>query len=169
MKQAVKREPGSRASAWAATSRSSPVIAARDRAQEDRTQGSCGDNRDLPESRACWDRPVRASSRQVLNSSKPSGWRQRWSSTAPPATRDQRLSRDQLATLISGLGNLLDVLTTAAPEDKAEVYARARAPSRLRPGSTGSHRRITASTSAPAATSTETGGATYVSERGLRP
>lgn len=38
--------------------------------------------------------------------------------------RNGRLSRDQLAALISGLGNLLDVLATAAPEDKAEVYAR---------------------------------------------
>jgi site-specific DNA recombinase len=33
-----------------------------------------------------------------------------------------RLSRDQLAALVSGLGNLLDVLAKAAPEDKAEVY-----------------------------------------------
>ena len=33
-----------------------------------------------------------------------------------------RLSRDQLAALVNGLGNLLDVLAKAAPEDKAEVY-----------------------------------------------
>ena len=34
------------------------------------------------------------------------------------------LSREQLAALVNGLGNLLDVLANAAPEDKAEVYAR---------------------------------------------
>ena len=33
-----------------------------------------------------------------------------------------RLSWDQLAALVNGLGNLLDVLAHAAPEDKAEVY-----------------------------------------------
>jgi site-specific DNA recombinase len=33
-----------------------------------------------------------------------------------------RLSREQLAALVNGLGNLLDVLADAAPEDKAEVY-----------------------------------------------
>ena len=33
-----------------------------------------------------------------------------------------RLSRDQLAALVNGLGNLLDVLAHAAPQDKAEVY-----------------------------------------------
>jgi site-specific DNA recombinase len=33
-----------------------------------------------------------------------------------------RLSRDQLAALVNGLGNLLDVLAKAAREDKAEVY-----------------------------------------------
>lgn len=38
--------------------------------------------------------------------------------------QNRRLSRDQLTTLVNGLGNLLDVLATAAPEDKAEVYAR---------------------------------------------
>jgi site-specific DNA recombinase len=32
--------------------------------------------------------------------------------------------RDQLAALINGLGNLLDFLAKAAPEDKAEVYAK---------------------------------------------
>ncbi len=35
-----------------------------------------------------------------------------------------RLSREQLVALVNGLGNLLDVLANAAPEDKAEVYAR---------------------------------------------
>jgi site-specific DNA recombinase len=35
-----------------------------------------------------------------------------------------RMSRDHLAALINGLGNLLDVLGNAAPEDKAEVYRR---------------------------------------------
>ena len=38
--------------------------------------------------------------------------------------RSRRMSRDQLAALVNGLGNLLDVLATAAPEDKAEVYRR---------------------------------------------
>lgn len=38
--------------------------------------------------------------------------------------RSRRLSRDQLAALVNGLGNLLDVLASAAPEDKAEVYRR---------------------------------------------
>jgi site-specific DNA recombinase len=38
--------------------------------------------------------------------------------------RNQRMTRDQLAALVSGLGDLLDVLATAAPEDKAEVYRR---------------------------------------------
>jgi len=38
----------------------------------------------------------------------------------------KRMSRDQLAALMNGLGNLLDVLANAAPEDKAEVYARLR-------------------------------------------
>jgi site-specific DNA recombinase len=33
-----------------------------------------------------------------------------------------RMSRDHLAALINGLGNLLDVLANAAPEDKAAVY-----------------------------------------------
>jgi len=33
-----------------------------------------------------------------------------------------RLSRDQLAALVNGLGNLLDVLAKAAREDKAEEY-----------------------------------------------
>ncbi|MGH9091130.1 MAG: hypothetical protein ACRDZR_07115 [Acidimicrobiales bacterium] len=32
------------------------------------------------------------------------------------------MSRDQLAALVNGLGDLLGVLATAAPEDKAEVY-----------------------------------------------
>ena len=36
--------------------------------------------------------------------------------------RSRRLSRDQLAALVSGLCDLLGVLATAAPEDKAEVY-----------------------------------------------
>src|SRR5262245_31916502 len=35
-----------------------------------------------------------------------------------------RLTRDQIAALVKGLGDLLGVLATAAPEDKAEVYAR---------------------------------------------
>jgi hypothetical protein len=35
-----------------------------------------------------------------------------------------RMSRDQLAALVNGLGNLLDMLGRAAPEDKAEVYRR---------------------------------------------
>jgi hypothetical protein len=35
-----------------------------------------------------------------------------------------RPSHDQLAALVNGLGNLFDVLANAAPEDKAEVYAR---------------------------------------------
>ena len=34
------------------------------------------------------------------------------------------MSRDQLAALINGLGNLLDVLASADPRDKAEVYTR---------------------------------------------
>jgi hypothetical protein len=34
------------------------------------------------------------------------------------------MSRDQLAAVVNGLGNLLDVLGSAAPEDKAEVYRR---------------------------------------------
>jgi site-specific DNA recombinase len=34
------------------------------------------------------------------------------------------MSRDQLAALITGLGNLLDVLAHASPEDKAEVYSK---------------------------------------------
>jgi len=34
------------------------------------------------------------------------------------------MSRDQLAALVNGLGNLLGVLASAAPEDKAEVYRR---------------------------------------------
>jgi len=38
--------------------------------------------------------------------------------------QNRRMSRDQLAALVNGLGNLLDVLATAAPEDKAEVYRR---------------------------------------------
>jgi site-specific DNA recombinase len=38
--------------------------------------------------------------------------------------RNQRMSRDQLAALVNGLGNLLGVLASAAPEDKAEVYRR---------------------------------------------
>jgi len=38
--------------------------------------------------------------------------------------RNQRMTRDQLAALVNGLGNLLDVLASAAPEDKAEVYRR---------------------------------------------
>jgi len=38
--------------------------------------------------------------------------------------RSRRMSRDQLAALVNGLGNLLDVLASAAPEDKAEVYRR---------------------------------------------
>ncbi|MGH9091137.1 MAG: recombinase family protein, partial [Acidimicrobiales bacterium] len=37
---------------------------------------------------------------------------------------DRRLTREQLAALVNGLGKLLDVLAHAAPEDKAEVYAR---------------------------------------------
>ena len=36
--------------------------------------------------------------------------------------RRRRRSRDQLAALVNGLGNLLDVLASAAPEDKADVY-----------------------------------------------
>lgn len=36
----------------------------------------------------------------------------------------RRLSRDQLAALVNGLGNLLGVLATAAPENKTEVYGR---------------------------------------------
>ena len=32
------------------------------------------------------------------------------------------MTRDQLGALVSGLGDLLGVLATAAPEDKAEVY-----------------------------------------------
>jgi hypothetical protein len=35
-----------------------------------------------------------------------------------------RMTRDQLAALVSGLGHLLAVLATAAPEDKAAVYRR---------------------------------------------
>jgi len=38
--------------------------------------------------------------------------------------RNGRLSREQLDTLVNGLGNLLDVLANAAPEDRAEVYAK---------------------------------------------
>ena len=38
--------------------------------------------------------------------------------------RSRRMSRDQLAALVNGLGNLLGVLASAAPEDKAEVYRR---------------------------------------------
>ena len=38
--------------------------------------------------------------------------------------RNQSMSRDQLAALVNGLGNLLGVLASAAPEDKAEVYRR---------------------------------------------
>jgi len=38
--------------------------------------------------------------------------------------RSRRLSRDHLAALVNSLGNLLDVLASAAPEDKAEVYRR---------------------------------------------
>ena len=38
--------------------------------------------------------------------------------------QSRRLSRDQLAALVNGHGNLLDVLASAAPEDKAEVYRR---------------------------------------------
>jgi len=38
--------------------------------------------------------------------------------------RSRRMSRDQLAALVNGLGDLLDVLASAAPEDKAEVYRR---------------------------------------------
>jgi hypothetical protein len=38
--------------------------------------------------------------------------------------RSHRMSRDQLAALVNGLGNLLGVLASAAPEDKAEVYRR---------------------------------------------
>jgi len=38
--------------------------------------------------------------------------------------RSRRLSRDQLAALVNGLGNLLGVLASAALEDKAEVYRR---------------------------------------------
>jgi len=34
------------------------------------------------------------------------------------------MSRDQLAALMNGLDNLLDVLASAAPEGKAEVYRR---------------------------------------------
>ena len=34
------------------------------------------------------------------------------------------MSRNQLAALVNGLGNLLGVLASAAPEDKAEVYRR---------------------------------------------
>lgn len=36
----------------------------------------------------------------------------------------RRLARDQLAGLVNGLADLLDVLAKAVPEDKAEVYAR---------------------------------------------
>jgi len=32
------------------------------------------------------------------------------------------MPRDRLAALVNGLGNLLDVLASAAPQDKAEVY-----------------------------------------------
>jgi len=38
--------------------------------------------------------------------------------------RSRRMSRDQLAALVKGLGNLLDALASAAPEDNAEVYRR---------------------------------------------
>ena len=38
--------------------------------------------------------------------------------------QNRRMSRDQLAALVNGLGHLLGVLATAAPEDKAEVYRR---------------------------------------------
>jgi site-specific DNA recombinase len=38
--------------------------------------------------------------------------------------RSRRMSRDQLAALVNSLGDLLDVLASAAPEDKAEVYRR---------------------------------------------
>jgi len=38
--------------------------------------------------------------------------------------RSRRMSRDQLAALVNSLGNLLDVLASAAPQDKAEVYRR---------------------------------------------
>ncbi|MHB1920377.1 MAG: hypothetical protein ACYCSX_17175 [Acidimicrobiales bacterium] len=32
------------------------------------------------------------------------------------------MSRDQMAALVNGLGNLLGVLASAAPEDKGQVY-----------------------------------------------
>ena len=36
--------------------------------------------------------------------------------------RNQCMTRDRLAMLVNDLGNLLDVLAKAAPEDKAEVH-----------------------------------------------
>jgi site-specific DNA recombinase len=38
--------------------------------------------------------------------------------------QNQRMPRDQLAALMNGLGNLLDVLASSTLEDKAEVYRR---------------------------------------------
>ena len=91
------------------------------------------------------------------------------------------MTRDQLAALVSGLGDLLGVLATAAPEDKAEVYRKlglqltydpARrvviVESHLGPGSSGALPRGPRPRGGPTASAIEAPGSEAVSESQCR-
>ena len=91
------------------------------------------------------------------------------------------MTRDQLAALVSGLGDLLGVLATAAPEDKAEVYRKlglrltydparrvVTVESHLGPGSSGALTRGPQPSGGPTASTTEAPGAEAVGESQCR-
>ena len=95
--------------------------------------------------------------------------------------RSRRMTRDQLAALVSGLGDLLGVLATAAPEDKAEVYRKlglrltydpasrvVTVESHLEPGSSGALTRGPQPSGGPTASTTEAPGTSAVGESQCR-